>query len=166
MRPSITTAEKRALLGPAKRGDAQDAANFITKSALRPNPPQVLGHLSTYPYMFSLSNLLAAVAVDFIGLWGLFTLGTDGWVHRDGSTAIKQPGIVAETSKKLDAPALVTGPYSGRWLSNSDGIERCQAPMATQSGGSIQVEATGLDSGRWLSNNDGIRRRLCESLIS
>ncbi|KAG8156407.1 hypothetical protein KVR01_013748 [Diaporthe batatas] len=52
---------------------------------------------ATYPYMFSLGNLLAAVAVDFspipIGLWGILTVNTDSWVHGDGAGARKQPGI-------------------------------------------------------------------------
>ncbi|KAL1861367.1 hypothetical protein Daus18300_008898 [Diaporthe australafricana] len=115
---------------------------------------------TTYPYMLSLPNLLAAVAVDFspipIGLWGLFTLDTDSWVHGDGSTATKQPGIVTETIKKLNSPALAIGPDSGSWLSNNDGTERPQATIDMQSGGSIQVGqsgATSLDSGHWLSNS-------------
>lgn len=141
--------------------------------------------------MFSPSNLLVAIAVEYspipIGLWGLFTLDTDTWVHGDGSTATKQPGIVSQTRKKLEAPAQVagdtnntldnntvgpaplpaTGPDSGSWLSNFDGIEQrpaqttgdaqvlaiTQAPVATQAGGSIQVQGTGPDSGRWLSNS-------------
>lgn len=60
---------------------------------------------ATYPYMYSPCNLLAALAVDFstipVGLWGIFTLDTDTWVHGDGKTAKKQPGIIMKTTQDL-----------------------------------------------------------------
>lgn len=73
---------------------------------------------ATYPYMFSLRNLLAAVAVDFspipIGLWGILTINTDSWVHGDGTNAKKQPGIATRATGRLGALVQATGDAAGQ----------------------------------------------------
>lgn len=106
--------------------------------ALRQHPVIALGFLAsyvhsmiptyrafwaTYPYMFSLRNLLAAIAVDFspipIGLWGIFTINADSWVHGDGTTAKKQPGIANGAAEKLEALAHTTGDTVGQLLAGT-----------------------------------------------
>lgn len=76
--------------------------------------PKYRAFWATYPYMFSPRNLLAAVATDFspilIGLWGILTVNTDCWVHGDGITARKQPGVTTEPTEKL---AVLTQAASG-----------------------------------------------------
>ncbi|ROW04920.1 hypothetical protein VPNG_07010 [Cytospora leucostoma] len=66
---------------------------------------------AAYPYMLTPGNILAAIACDysplFIGIWGLCTLSTDNWVHGDGNTAKKQPGVVIQSPQDLVKP--VTG---------------------------------------------------------
>ncbi|KAH8780838.1 hypothetical protein F5883DRAFT_637724 [Diaporthe sp. PMI_573] len=78
---------------------------------------------ATYPYMFSLRNLLAAIAVDFspipIGLWGILTISTDSWVHGDGTTARRQPGIATKAAEKLEALAQTTGDAAGQLLAGA-----------------------------------------------
>lgn len=78
---------------------------------------------ATYPYMFSFRNLLAAIAVDFspipIGLWGILTINTDSWVHGDGTTAKKQPGIATGAAEKLGAFAHTTGDAVGQLLAGA-----------------------------------------------
>ncbi|POS74905.1 glycosyl transferase family 2 [Diaporthe helianthi] len=78
---------------------------------------------ATYPYMFSLGNLLAAVAVDLspipIGLWGILTINTDSWVHGDGDSARKQPGIAKKATGRLDALCQATGNAAGEFLAGT-----------------------------------------------
>lgn len=78
---------------------------------------------ATYPYMFSFRNLLAAIAVDFspipVGLWGILTINTDSWVHGDGTTARKQPGVATRATGKLEALAQATGDAAGQFLAGA-----------------------------------------------
>lgn len=64
---------------------------------------------AAYPYMRTPGNILAAIACDYspllIGIWGLCTLSTDNWVHGDGTTAKKQPGVVIQNPQDLVKPA-------------------------------------------------------------
>lgn len=73
--------------------------------------------------MYSLRNLLAAVAVDFspipVGLWGILTINTDSWVHGDGTSARKQPGIATKATDRLEALAQATGGAAGQSLAGS-----------------------------------------------
>ncbi|ROV90077.1 hypothetical protein VSDG_08384 [Cytospora chrysosperma] len=61
-----------------------------------------------YPYMLTVRNILAAITCDYswllIGIWGLCTLSTDTWVHGDGNTAEKQPGVMEQNHEDLVKP--------------------------------------------------------------
>lgn len=85
--------------------------------------PKYRAFWATYPYMFSPHNLLAAVATDFspilIGLWGILTINTDCWVHGDGITATKQPGVTAETTEKLAVLAQADSGAAGQNLADA-----------------------------------------------
>lgn len=91
---------------------------------------------ATYPYMFSLRNLLAAVAVDFspipIGLWGILTINTDSWVHGDGITARKQPGITKTAAESLGAFAQATSDAAGQVLAGAWASTTAHARTASQ----------------------------------
>lgn len=99
---------------------------------------------ATYPYMYSLRNLLAAVAVDFspvpVGLWGILTINTDSWVHGDGNSARKQPGIASKATDRLEALAQATGDAAGQFLAGSwepmalHARAASQPPMSDSSG--------------------------------
>lgn len=90
---------------------------------------------ATYPYMFSPCNVLAAVASDFssipVGLWGFLTLSTDSWVHGDGITAKKQPGITTAATRKVEALAHTT----------SDAASQLLAGMAPPTGSQTRTES-------------------------
>ncbi|KAK2605732.1 hypothetical protein N8I77_008548 [Diaporthe amygdali] len=92
---------------------------------------------ATYPYMYSPCNLLAALAVDLstipVGLWGIFTLDTDTWVHGDGETAKKQPGIVMKATQDLASSTQAAGVAANDLISL-----RSQVPSATEANGAIQ----------------------------
>ncbi|KAI3399493.1 hypothetical protein diail_6755 [Diaporthe ilicicola] len=110
---------------------------------------------ATYPYMLTPLNFLAAVAVEYspipIGLWGLLTLDTDNWVHGDGNTAKKQPGIVIKAIEESKALTQAAGDATDQNLTD------VQVSTDTDAAGSAthwQVPATGPDSGQWLSNNN------------
>lgn len=119
--------------------------------ALRHHPVIALGFLAfyihsmiptyrafwaTYPYMFSLGNFLAAVAVDFspipIGLWGILTINTDSWVHGDGVTARKQYGITTKATEKLEALAQSTSDAAGQVLAGAWASTAAHARTASQ----------------------------------
>ncbi|KAK7711151.1 hypothetical protein SLS63_012743 [Diaporthe eres] len=138
--------------------------------ALRHHPVVALGFLTfyvhsmvptyrafwaTYPYMFSLRNLLAAVAVDFspipIGLWGILTINTDSWVHGDGITARKQPGITKMATERLEAFAQATSDAAGQVLAGAWASTTAHARTASQ------VQAAVLTGELRLSN--GIRMK-------
>lgn len=119
--------------------------------ALRYNPVIALGFLAfyvhsmvptyrafwaAYPYMFSIRNLLAAVAVDLspipIGLWGILTINTDSWVHGDGITAKKQPGIITKATEKLEALAQATNDAAGQLVAGAWASTAAHARTAGQ----------------------------------
>lgn len=91
---------------------------------------------AAYPYMFSVRNLLAAVAVDFspipVGLWGILTVNTDSWVHGDGSAAKKQPGITTKATEKLEAIAQATSDAAGQLLAGALASTAAHARTASQ----------------------------------
>lgn len=97
---------------------------------------------ATYPYMFSVRNLLAAIAVDFspipVGLWGILTVNTDSWVHGDGNTAKKQPGITTKATEKLEAIAQATSDAAGQLLAGA------WASTATHARTASQLQASAL----------------------
>ncbi|KKY32770.1 putative polysaccharide synthase [Diaporthe ampelina] len=119
--------------------------------ALRHHPVVALGFLAfyihsmvptyrafwaTYPYMFTPANLLAAIAVDFstipIGLWGILTVSTDSWVHGDGITAKKQPGITTKGTEKFEALVHATSDAAGQLLAGMWAPTASQARTASQ----------------------------------
>lgn len=106
---------------------------------------------ATYPYMFSLRNFLAAVAVDFspilIGLWGILTISTDSWVHGDGITARKQPGITKMATERLEAFAQATSDAAGQVLAGAWASTAAHARTASQ------VQAAVLSGDLCLSNS-------------
>lgn len=106
---------------------------------------------ATYPYMFSICNLLAAVAVDFspipIGLWGILTVNTDSWVHGDGITARKQYGITTKATEKLEVQAHSTSDAAGQFLAGA------WAPTAARARTVSQVQAAVLSSDLRLSSD-------------
>ncbi|KAG6353321.1 hypothetical protein INS49_007493 [Diaporthe citri] len=111
------------------------ALGFLT-FYVRSMVPTYRAFWATYPYMFSLRNLLAAVAVDFspipIGLWGILTINTDSWVHGDGITARKQPGITKMATERLEAFAQATSDAAGQVLAGAWASTTAHARTASQ----------------------------------